>query len=189
MLYPCVYNTEYQPSERKEQTSNIVGNNLYIWSGAQTDYPRVHNDEVKRRYNSRVEILNLTTGNWRQCPTTGNPPLGVIGYSSAVIDNNIIYFGGGCGHGACYHNSLTTLCVDTLRWKELSPTIPHASPMVRCYCGMIPVKIDGKKFLLVIGGEGPSVNTPRLDTAQYTKIGRNNVRNNEHHYFDLSNGK
>ena len=57
----------------------------------------MHNGEAKQRYNSRVEILDLITGNWRQCPTTGNPPLSVDGYASTVIDNNIIYFGGGCG--------------------------------------------------------------------------------------------
>ena len=181
--------TEYQPNGRKEHTSNVVGNNLYIWSGSQKDYPRVHKNEAKRRYNSRVEILNLATGNWRQCPTTGNPPLGVAGYASAVIDNNIIYFGGFCGHTGCYHNSVTTLCIDTLSWKELSPTNTDTGPMMKCYCGMVAVKIDGKNYLLVINGQGPSVNTPQQDTAQYTKIGRNNVRTNEQHYFDLSTGK
>ena len=117
--------------------------------------------------------------------------MGASDYASAVIDNNIIYFGGYSGHDRCFHNSLTSLCVDTMQWKELSPTNPHTGPMMKSYCGMIPVKIDGKYYLLVIGGEGPSVNTPQQDTAQYSDKGMMNgyIRTNEHHYFDLSTGK
>ena len=187
MLYLVLY-TEYQPNGRREHTSNVVGNNLYIWSGSQKDYPRVHNDEAKRRYNSRVEILNLATGNWRQCATTGNPPLGVTGYASAVIDNNIIYFGGFCGHKRCYHNNVTALCIDTLSWKELSPTNPHTGPWMKCYCGTVAVKINGKIFLLVIGGVGKSVNNPQQDINMESS-NMNVISTNEQHYFDLSTGK
>ena len=48
---------------------------------------------------------------------------------------------------------------------------------------------DGKYYLLVIGGQGPSVNTPQQDTAQYIKFSRSNVHTNEQHYFNLSTGK
>ena len=183
--------TEYQPAGRAGHRSNAVGNKLYVWSGEQRDRPKIHSSEAKQRYNSRVEILDLITGNWRQCPTTGNPPLGFTEYASAVIDNNIIYFGGWCGHEGCYHNSLTSLCVDTMQWKELSPTNPHTGPMMKSRCGMIPVKIDGKYFLLVIGGRGPSINTPRQDTALYSDKGMPSgyIRTNEQHYFNLSTGK
>ena len=162
---------------------------MYIWSGTELESPRIHNEETKQRYNSRVEILNLITGKWKQCSTTGNPPLSVNGYSSAVIDNNIVYFGGFCGHKGCYHNSLKSLCVDTLTWKELSPTNNHTGPMMKMIGGMVPVKIDGKNYLLVIGGLGPSVNTLQQGTAQYSTITSGFVRTNEHHYFDVSTGK
>ena len=122
-----LFYTEYQPNGRASHTSQIVGNKLYIRSGWQKDYPRIHNGEEKRRYNSSVEIFNLITGNWSQYPTTGNPPLAINGYPSAVIDNNIIYFRGFCGHKGCYHNSLTSLCIDTLHWKELPPTNPNSA--------------------------------------------------------------
>ena len=165
---------------------------MYLRSGWQENYPQIHNGETKQRYNSRVEILNLTTGNWRQCTTTGNPPLSVNGYASVAIDSNIIYFGGYCGHGGCYHNSVHSLCVDTMHWKELSPTNPHSGPMMKMNSGMIPVKIDEKNYLLLMNGEGPTVNTPRLDTAQYSSKAFANdqfAHINEHHYFDLSTGK
>ena len=137
----------YQPHGRYDHRSNVVGNKLYVWSGNQRDRPKIHSSEAKQRYNSSVEVLDLITGNWRQYPTTGDPPLGVSSYASAVIDNNIIYFGGWCGHEKCYHNSLTSLCVDTMQWKELSPTNPDTGPMMKSGCGMIPVKIDGKYHL------------------------------------------
>ena len=185
MLY-----TEYQPNGRNEHTSNIVGNNLYIWPcGSNKDNPHVHDGEVKQKYNSSVAVLNLTTGNWRQSPTTGKPPLSDTGSASTAIGNNIIYFGGYCGHKGCYHNSVHSLSVDTLSWKELFPTNQHTGPMMKYGCGMVKIKIDGKIYLFVIGGEGPVINTPQQDTAQYSVIVKNNVRTNEQHYFDLSTGK
>ena len=128
--------------------------------------------------------MDLDTGKWKQVATTGNPPFGVIGYSSAVIENSILYFGGKCNHGVCYHNSVTCLNIDNLEWKELFPTNPHTGPMMKSGCGMIPVKIDGKNYLLVIGGSGPSVNTPQQQNAQYV-----DGYTNEQHYFDLTTSK
>ena len=89
-----------------------------------------------------------------------------------------------CSHGDCFHNSVTRLNIDSLKWKELFPTNPHTGPMMKWGCGIIPVKIDEKNYLLVIGGRGPSVNTPQQQNAQY--VGR---RTNEQHYFDLSTSK
>ena len=136
--------------------SNIVGNHLYIWSGSQSGLPNSHNDESKRKFTSCVEIMNLETGKWKQVATTGNPPLGVTAYSSAVIEKNILYFGGYCNHDRCFHNSITSLNIESLLWKELFSTHPHASPMIKRGCGMIPVKLDGKNHLFVIGGYGRS---------------------------------
>ena len=141
--------------------SNIVGNHLYVWSGYQSGLPRSHNDESKRKFTSCVEIMDLDTGKWKQAATTGNPPLGVTEYSSAVIENSILYFGGYCNHDVCYHNSVTRLNINSLKWKELFPTNPHTGPMMKCGCGIIPVKIDGKNYLLVIGG--------RWSISQYSK--------------------
>ena len=129
--------------------------------------------------------MDLDTGKWKQAATTGNPPLGVTEYSSAVIENSILYFGGYCNHGGCFHNSVTRLNINSLEWKELFPTNPHTGPMMKSGCGMIPVKIDEKNYLLVIGGwHGLLVNTPKQQNAQY--VGR---RTNEQHYFDLSTSK
>ena len=188
LLYLVLY-VEYRPAGRACHISEIVGNKLYIHSGWQKNFPQVHDSEAKQRYNSRIEILDLISGNWRQYPTTGNPPLGFLGCASAVVDNNIIFFGGFCGHEGCYHNSVTSLCADTLNWKELFPTNPNAGPMMKSYCKMIPVKIDGKNYLFVIGGNGSLINTPRQVNAQYSETSDGFVHTNEQHYFNLSTCK
>ena len=96
--------------------------------------------------------MDLDTGKWKQAATTGNPPLGVAGYSSAVIENSILYFGGDCYHDNCFHNSVTRLNIDSLEWKELFPTNPHTRPMVKGRCGMIQLKLMKRiTYLSLVG--------------------------------------
>ena len=106
-------------------------------------------------------------------------------YASAVIDNNIFYFGGYCGHIDCYHNSLFSLSVDDLTWKALSPTNRYIGPNTKKGCGMVPVKIDGQDYLFVFGGKGKLINTPRQRYAKYSDEGRSN----EQYLYDLSTGR
>ena len=96
----------YQPVERWNHSAVRVGDYLYMWGGVQPDLPAVHNNEKKKSMCSVMEVCHLGTGRWEQKPTTGNPPLGVDGYAAADIGNEIFYFGGGCNHDKCYHNSL-----------------------------------------------------------------------------------
>lgn len=149
-----------------------------------TDLPAVHDDDLKQVRTSFVEIFHLTTGKWERKHTTGTQPLGIRGYGSAVVGNQIIYFGGYCGHDDCYHNSVYSLCVDTFDWKELSPTSPHKGPMMKSHCGVLAVKFEGVNYLLVIGGKGSSRIVPQGAVAEYVKL-RENLLTNEHHYFNL----
>ena len=96
-----------------------------MWGGGQPDLPYVHDSEEKKAATSVMEVCHLASGRWEQKPTTGTPPLGVHGYAAAVIGREIFFFGGHCGHGDCYHNSLFSFNVDTFNWKELSPTSPQ----------------------------------------------------------------
>ena len=131
-----------------------------MWGGYQPDLPRVHNNKKKKAMSSVVEVLHLPTGRWEQKHTTGDPPLGVSGYAAAVIGNEIFFFGGYCnhrdGHHECRHNSLYSLNVDALNWREILPTNcnnpnPHG-PRIKNDCGMIAVHIGGKDYLVVVGG-------------------------------------
>ena len=57
--------------------------------------------------------------------------------------------------------------------------------MMKLYCGMIAIKVNGEDYLAVIGGEGPpSNNTPKQPGAQYS-----GYRNNEIHFYKLSSGQ
>ena len=157
-----------------------------MWGGEQPGLPVVHDSEKKRAMCSVMEVCHLASGRWEQKPTTGTPPLGVSGYAAAAIGNEIFYYGGYCGHGGCYHNSLFSFNVDTFNWKELSPTTPHHGPWMKSRCDMVAVQLDGEDYLVVIGGSGPSDNnTPKQPGAQYDS----GDRCNEIHYYKLSSGQ
>ena len=160
-----------------------------MWGGLQPGLPEVHNSDKKNSMCSVMEVYHLVTGRWEQKPTTGTPPLGVKGYASAAIGNKIFYYGGYCNHDDCYHNSLHSFNVDTFHWEELSPTTPHHGPMMKDYCGMIAVQLDGEDYLVVIGGWGPPSNTPTQAGAQYSDTGYDKKRCNEIHYYKLSSGQ
>ena len=57
--------------------------------------------------------------------------------------------------------------------------------MMKAYCGMIAIKVNGEDYLAVIGGTGPSSNnSPKQPGAQYSY-----GRNNEIHFYKLSSGQ
>ena len=160
-----------------------------MWGGDQLGLPRVHDSEEKKASSSVMEVCHLASGRWEQKPTTGTPPLGVYGYAAAVIGREIFFFGGDCGHGGCYHNSLFSFNVDTFNWKELSPTSPHHGPMMKRYCGMVAVQFEEEAYLVVIGGSNDTGQQPGTQRdAQY----ESNISFqycNEIHYYKLSSGQ
>uniref|UniRef100_A0A1X7VFZ0 Kelch domain-containing protein n=1 Tax=Amphimedon queenslandica TaxID=400682 RepID=A0A1X7VFZ0_AMPQE len=147
---------DYQPVKREKHSTVRVGDYLYMWGGDQPDLPEVHNNEKKKSMCSVMEVYHLVTGRWEQKPTTGNPPLGVMGYAAAAIGNEIFYFGGYCGHPGCFHNSLYSFNVDTFNWKELSPTTSRHGPRMKWLCDMIAIKVNGLTALCVGLGEDGS---------------------------------
>ena len=174
---------------RRYHSTVKVGDYLYMWGGRQRGLPEVHDSEEKKSMLSVMEVCDIATGRWEQRPTTGTPPLGVIGYASAAIGNKIYYYGGYCNHVGCFHNSLHSFNVDTFNWEELSPTTPHHGPMMKGSCGMIAVQLDGENYLVVIGGDGPPSNTPTQAGAQYSDTTYGRKRCNEIHNYKLSSGQ
>ena len=159
-----------------------------MWGGDQPGLPEVHNSEKKKSMSSVMEVCHLASGRWEQKPTTGTPPLGVVGYAAAAIGNEIFYYGGYCGHDECSHNSLHSFNVVTFNWKELSPTTPHHGPRMKSYCDMVAVQLDGEDYLVVIGGKGLTSNTPTQAGAQYSRT-EHGTKCNEIHYYKLSSGQ
>ena len=154
-----------------------------MWVGVQAGLPWVHDSEEKKAATSVMEVCSLASGRWEQKPTTGTPPLGVYGYAAAVIGREIFFFGGDCGHTGCYHNSIFSFNVDTFNWKELSPTSPHHGPMMKGYCGMVAVQLEGEAYLVVIGGSGQQPDGTQRG-AQYESGYCNEI-----HYYKLSSGQ
>ena len=154
-----------EPAGRDEHGTAVVDNQLYLWGGYQRGMPEVHHSAEKRQFYSSVEVFDVNTGCWEQRTTRGTPPLGVQAYSCVAIRNELHYFGGYCGHGYCYHNSVHS----TLQWRMLAPsTTEGGAPMQKSLCGMVHFT-DGEEDLLyvVVGGWS---NTPT----------------NEQHIFSLS---
>ena len=180
----------YVPTMRSHHSTHIVGDYLYIWGGDIYGLPGVHDNEVKRRMTSVIELFHLPTRKWEQRPTKGEPPLGVWGYASTVIGNRIYYFGGRCNHDDCRHNNLNSLITDSLTWNELLPTNPKMSPMKKSGCRMISLTFNKVDYLLVVGGFGTYPTSPQPG-VQYSNKGvySDKIRNNEHHYYQLSSGK
>ena len=178
----------YVPTKRYSHSTHIVGDYLYMWGGDMNGLPRMHDNEVKRKMTSVIELFHLPTGKWEQRPTNGKPPLGVWGYASTVISKRIYYFGGYCNHDDCRYNSLNSLITDSLTWNELFPTNPSMGPMMKSQCGMISLTFNKVDYLLVVGGYGLRP-TSLQSGAQYIDTPSNNVRTNEHHYYQLSSGK
>ena len=171
-----------------------------MWGGSIDGLPKVHDNEVKQRMTSVIELFHLPTGKWKQQPTNGKQPLGVTRYASTVIGNRIYYFGGYCYHDMCHHNSLNLLTTDSLTWFNLFSTNPDNGPMLKSSSGMIPFILDGEDYLLVVGGFGPRPKSPqpgaqyhssskRLHEFFIAKFINVDIFTNEHHYYKLSSGK
>ena len=127
-----------------------------------------------------MDVYHLPTGAWDQKPTTGTPPPGTWAYSSIAIGKDLYYFGG------IFSNTVHSINVDTLHWKELSPFSSDRGPMMKGYCGMVSAHFDGEDYLAIIGGNGSSsINTPKQPDAQYSAGGRCN----EIHYYRISSGQ
>ena len=183
-----LFSIEYQPVERSEHSTVRVGDYLYMWGGSQPDLLWVHDSDNKKAASSVIEVCHLASGRWEQKPTTGTPPLGVYGYAAAVNGREIFFFGGHCGHGDCYHNSLFSFNVDTFNWKELSPTSSHHGPMMKRGCGMAAVQLDDEAYFVVIGGSNYKAQPGTQRGAQYESVGSFQYCN-EIHYYKLSSGQ
>ena len=143
----------YEPAGRWASSTLVVGESLFLRAGYQDKAPRVHDSAEKQAFLSRVEVFHLQRGNWEQQTTSGTPPLGVWGYSCVAVDNDLHYFGGWCGHGDCYHNSVHKLSTSSLQWRVLAPTTTEVrGPMKKGLCGMVAFKDGEEAFLFVVGG-------------------------------------
>lgn len=177
-----------EPMPRSSHSTAFVGGKLLLWGGDQRRLPRVHDSTKKREFLSRVDVFHLQTGEWRKHqPTTGPPPLGAAGYALAVIDTDLHYFGGWCGHGDCYHNSIHKLD-GSLQWKALSQTATKSGwPMLKSHSGMVAFKDKEEHLLFVVGGWGVAPTSSLCQRGADYVEGHltTSVHTNEQHIFSV----
>ncbi|XP_011407115.2 PREDICTED: uncharacterized protein LOC105314567 [Amphimedon queenslandica] len=187
-----LFGSKNQLNKRAAHRTVSVGDSLFVWAGRQDGLTLpevlVHDSEEKRRITSNMQHFTPSTGQWITRGTTGTPPLGVRDYCCTAIHDQLYYFGGWCGHGACYHNSITQLDTVSFQWKELELTDATRPVMRRGWGGMISFELEGVHHLLMIGGYGskPSVQLPH---HKYIMLPSGNWRTNEHSMYNLSSRK
>ena len=179
------------PNPRSRHKTCVVGDNLYMWAGLlKEDDSLEHNSRRKREIASFVDIFDLKSGNWRQNPTSGTPPLGIGGYACAAVDDELHYFGGYCGHAGCYHNSVHKLSTTSLEWAMLYPTTSEdGAPMKKAFCDMVKFKDGEENILFVVGGFGCTSLSHHQPGVQYERFYNDMFRCNEQHIFTLSKSK
>ena len=114
-----------------------------------------------------VVITCLQEWVWQQEHTTGSLPLGVYYCGFTVVGSRVLVFGSGCGHDACYHNSLHELDTTILNWKRLAPNEAEGAPIKKCACGVVAHSIGGVEQLFVFGGYGRLNSASHQTTAEY----------------------
>ena len=176
----------FEPAGRGAHSTAVVWENLLLWAGDQNEAPRVHDSAEKRAFLSQVEVFHMQKGSWEQQATSGAPPLGMEGYACVAVDSDLHYFGGYCGHGDCYHNSVHKLSTSSFQWRMLAPTTTEGrGPMRKGLCGMVSFKDGEEDFLFVVGGDGPTPSSHQPG-AQYEQPDAEIIITNEQHMFSLS---
>ena len=157
-----------------------------MWGGDRDGLPFVHDSEEKRKYTTSVDVFNILKSTIVKIPTTGEPHNGTMYYSSCNIGNDIYYFGGSCDISDCFHNYLSVINTETYKWRHI---VCDNKPMKKIICSMTSLNIDGKDYVIVIGGAGPlPVNTP--SHSQYMPGTKDPSRctTNEIHMMCISEG-
>ena len=96
----------------------------------------------------------------------GSPPLGVYQCGFTVVGRRVVVYGGYCGHGDCFHNSLHELDTTILRWTQLAPSGAEGAPLKKLGCGMVTHSSGGEEQLCVFGGYGALNSSSHQPTAQ-----------------------
>ena len=181
----------YQPIPRWGHSAAAINGKLYIWGGCMHNLPKVHSSSEKTQLLSIIDVFDPRNLVWEQKTTTGMPPLGVYWNAYTSSGKYMYTFGGYCGHGKCYHNSVHQLDAIGLQWREVMASNPSESPMRKWQCGMVAFTKGEDNFLCVFGGWGVlSTNHKNMKhefVADRANLGC--VWSNELHFFNLSKGE
>jgi hypothetical protein len=177
----------YVPAQRYGHTLVQVGDKMYLWAGGMKQMPPYHASAEKEALISKIDILSLKSGRWERQHTRGSAHSGVCHYAATPVNSEIYYFGGQCGHGRCYHNSLSKFITTELKWREF-PADLFGAPMAKYGCGMVSFEWEGETYLFVFGGNVYGALDERQKAASYTEAAADMqlARCNEQHIISTS---
>lgn len=185
------YIKPYKPAPRWGHSAASVNGKLYVWGGCLESLPKAHSSPEKTQLLSYIEVFDPQSRLWVQKHTSGTPPLGVYWNAYSSLGRSLFTFGGYCGHGKCYHNSVHQLDVTSLCWREMMPTNPGKAPMKKWQCGMVAFTLEGESLLCIFGGWGVlSSNHKNMQhefVADRANLGC--VWSNELHFYSLNEGQ
>ena len=84
IIIDCLLSGEYQLGWRTGHSTVVITNTLYCWGGEQKHIPKVHDNNVRTKITSSVDLFHLPTFKWENRPTAGTPPAGVRDYASTA---------------------------------------------------------------------------------------------------------
>lgn len=168
-------------------SSAIVGNEVFIWGGSRPGVPSDYNSIGKTEFTASIDVLDLSNySTFIKRETTGIPPSWAIKYSCCCIGSDIYYFGG--SWGTCFgYSNLFVLNTKNYGWREIKCNTMSFDnrPIEKEGCGMIPFSMNGKDYVLVIGGQGPLPAYPPSH-AHYAQGRKSDCFNNEVHITCVS---
>ena len=170
---------------RTHHTSEVLGDELYIWGGNQSGIPLKHDDEDKKSILTKLDVLNLPTMEWDKITTTGTPPTAALQYSTTTIGEDLYLFGGRCDSlGYCCHNDLFCLNTTNKVWSTIptaNNTATSTGPMKKFGCGLASWSHQSSDYLLTLGGMGgKQLPTQQQQHSLYESNGRNCYTNEVH---------
>ena len=151
--------------ETSQQSSLVIDGKLYNWGGGRPNMPSI---SALRNLTSLVDVFDIPSLSWSRVPTVGIPPIAVMAYSCASINNVIYFFGGYCQPDDSYHNSLFTLSTSSNTWNQILFHGGEVCPIKKYGHGMVSFSNDKGDYLLTIGGFGPTSTSKSSSVALYT---------------------
>ena len=193
----------YEPMPRAWHCSISVRNQCYVIGGC----PQIRNslsmpiDNAGADLQSKVEVFDVRTEQWKAEQVTGSLPKGYGGASSIVPSYNCIYWYGGEDtrdpwHDQEWYGDLLQLNLETLKWSRFSSpsdSVSHYNnkPLKKSGSGMVSFESNKKLFLGLFGGCGvlPGEQNPQSGSI-FVKFSWdfNEGWSNEFHVLDLTEG-
>ena len=182
--------TFYEPTPRAWHCSVSMLYRSYVIGGCPPRFPSLSDAE----FQSKIEVFDVRTEQWKAELVKGNLPKGYGGASCIVPSYNCIFRYGGEGVRGESYGDLLQLNLETFVWNHFSTTTsPSRSiPLKKSGSGLVLFESKKKVFLGLFGGFGilPKKHNPQTGST-FVKSGEyvSDGWSNEFHVLDLTKGE